>query len=143
MGENISDLKPDGSNYPIQKSDVQWKQELSEFEYHVLRQAGTEPAWSGEIETGENLVYVCRGCAAQLFTTKEKFDSRCGWPSFWSPLAKDAIIELPDYSMGRLRVEVRCANCGSHLGHVFEGEGFDTPTDLRYCINAVCLKPAQ
>ena len=83
MGENISDLKPDGSNYPIQKSDAQWKQELSEFEYHVLRQAGTEPAWSGEIETGENLVYVCRGCEAQLFTTKEKFDSRCGWPSFW------------------------------------------------------------
>ena len=140
MGELISNEKPDRNKYPVQKTDQEWKSELSDFEYHVLRQAGTEPAWSGEIEKGDNLTYVCRGCNSKLFTSNEKFDSRCGWPSFWSPLAKEAIIELPDYSMGRLRVEVRCANCGSHLGHVFEGEGFDTPTDLRYCINAVCLK---
>jgi peptide-methionine (R)-S-oxide reductase len=143
MGELISNEKPDGNKYPVQKTDQEWKSELSDFEYHVLRQAGTEPAWSGEIEKGENLTYVCRGCNSKLFTSNEKFDSRCGWPSFWSPLAKEAIIELPDYSMGRLRVEVRCANCGSHLGHVFEGEGFDTPSDLRYCINAVCLKSAD
>ena len=143
MSEIISNQKPDGQNYPVQKSDEDWKKELSDFEYHVLRQAGTEPAWSGEIKTGEDLTYVCRGCNAKLFTTNEKFDSRCGWPAFWSPLAKDAIIELPDHSMGRLRVEVRCASCGSHLGHVFEGEGFETPTDLRYCINAVCLKPEE
>lgn len=143
MSEEISDTKPNGEKYEVIKSEAEWKKELSDFEFHVLRQAGTEPAWSGKLETGENLTYCCRACSAKLFTTNEKFDSRCGWPSFWSPLAKDAVIELPDNSFGRLRIEVRCATCGSHLGHVFEGEGFDTPTDLRYCINAVCLKPSQ
>ncbi len=143
MSEEISNLKPDGESYPVVKTEEQWQKDLSEFEYHVLREAGTEPAWSGELEKGENLTYSCRGCGANLFTSNEKFDSRCGWPSFWSPLAKDAIIEIADTSLGRLRTEVRCANCGSHLGHVFAGEGFETPTDLRYCINAVCLTKAE
>jgi len=143
MSEVISNLKPDGESYPVVKTEEQWQKDLGEFEYHVLREAGTEPAWSGELEKGENLTYSCRGCGANLFTSNEKFDSRCGWPSFWSPLAKDAIIEIADTSLGRLRTEVRCANCGSHLGHVFAGEGFETPTDLRYCINAVCLTKAD
>jgi len=143
MSEEISNLKPDGESYPVVKTEEQWQKDLGEFEYHVLREAGTEPAWSGELEKGENLTYSCRGCGANLFTSNEKFDSRCGWPSFWSPLAKDAIIEIADTSLGRLRTEVRCANCGSHLGHVFAGEGFETPTDLRYCINAVCLTKAD
>jgi peptide-methionine (R)-S-oxide reductase len=78
-----------------------------------------------------------------LFTTNEKFDSHCGWPSFFSPLAGDRIEEVVDRSGFMTRTEVRCANCGSHLGHVFSGEGFDTPTDLRYCINAVALMPAK
>ena len=143
MSEEISNLKPDGESYPVVKTEEQWQKDLSEFEYHVLREAGTEPACSGELEKGENLTYSCRGCGANLFTSNEKFDSRCGWPSFWSPLAKDAIIEIADTSLGRLRTEVRCANCGSHLGHVFAGEGFETPTDLRYCINAVCLTKAE
>ncbi len=143
MSEEISNLKPDGESYPVVKTEEQWQKDLGEFEYHVLREAGTEPAWSGELEKGENLTYSCRGCGANLFTSNEKFDSRCGWPSFWSPLAKDAIIEIADTSLGRLRTEVRCANCGSHLGHVFAGEGFETPTDLRYCINAVCLTKAE
>ena len=78
MGELISNEKPDGNKYPVQKTDQEWKSELSDFEYHVLRQAGTEPAWSGEVEKGENLTYVCRGCNANLFTSNEKFDSRCG-----------------------------------------------------------------
>ncbi len=139
MGHQISDKKPNGENYPITKSESEWKNQLNDFEYYVLRQAGTEPAWSGELKKGDDLTYNCKGCGAKLFTSKEKFESNCGWPSFWSPLAKDSIIELEDNSMGMKRVEVRCANCGSHLGHVFEGEGFATPTDLRYCINAICL----
>lgn len=143
MNNAITDTNPSGEKYPVTKSEQQWQQELSAFEYQVLRKAGTEPAWSGELETGKDLIYVCRGCEAELFTVNEKFDSRCGWPSFHSPRAKDAIIEIPDNSMGQPRVEVRCANCGSHLGHVFTGEGFDTPTDLRYCINAICLKTGQ
>jgi len=109
----------------------------------VLREAGTEPAWTGELAKSSTGVYQCRACAAELFRASEKFDSRCGWPSFFSPLAGDRVIELDDYDLGYRRTEVRCAACGSHLGHVFAGEGFDTPTDLRYCINAVCLKPAD
>jgi peptide-methionine (R)-S-oxide reductase len=140
MSEEISDIKPNGEKYPVSKSNDEWKNQLTDFEYYVLRQAGTEPAWSGSIEKGNNITYHCKGCDAKLFTSNEKFESNCGWPSFWSPLAKEAVIEIDDFSLGMKRTEVRCANCGSHLGHVFEGEGFSTPTDLRYCINAICLK---
>jgi peptide-methionine (R)-S-oxide reductase len=135
----LADKKPDGSPYPITKSAQQWREELTDFEFQVLREAGTEPAWSGTLPSDGELIYRCRGCNTELFSTKEKFDSRCGWPSFFSPLAGENIIELEDRSLGTVRTEVRCAACGSHLGHVFSGEGFDTPTDLRYCINAVCL----
>jgi peptide-methionine (R)-S-oxide reductase len=135
----IANQKPDGSDYPVVKSKAQWQAELSDFEFQVLREAGTEPAWSGKLPTGEEFIYRCRGCESELFSAKEKFESNCGWPSFFSPLAKERIIELTDTSLGVIRTEVRCANCGSHLGHVFAGEGFATPTDLRYCINAVCL----
>ena len=83
--------------------------------------------------------YSCRACGTELFRSTEKFESHCGWPSFFSPLAGDKIIEREDNSLGMRRVEVLCASCESHLGHVFEGEGYDTPTDLRYCINSICL----
>jgi peptide-methionine (R)-S-oxide reductase len=136
---SVSDKRPDGSDYPVIKPTEQWRAELSEFEFQVLREAGTEPAWSGKLPSDGELIYRCRGCEGELFSTKEKFDSQCGWPSFFSPLAGENIIEIEDRSLGMVRTEVRCANCGSHLGHVFAGEGYATPTDLRYCINAVCL----
>ena len=85
-------------------------------------------------------VYACRACGAELFRSETKFDAHCGWPAFYSPLAEDRVEYIEDKSLFQTRTEVRCANCGSHLGHVFEGEGFDTPTDQRYCINGISLK---
>ncbi|MEZ5118900.1 MAG: peptide-methionine (R)-S-oxide reductase MsrB [Candidatus Nanopelagicales bacterium] len=120
--------------------EEQWRAKLSPQEYHVLREAGTEPAFTGEYTDTETTgVYRCRACNAELFRSSEKFHSGCGWPSFFSPLAGDSIIEIEDRSLGMVRTEVRCATCGSHLGHVFAGEGYGTPTDLRYCINSVSL----
>ena len=122
-------------------SDDEWRQRLTPQEYHVLRQAGTEPPGVGEYtDTTTEGVYSCRACGAELFRSNQKFESHCGWPSFFSPLAKDKIIEKEDLSLGMRRIEVLCANCGSHMGHVFEGEGFNTPTDLRYCINSISLR---
>ncbi len=133
--------RPDGSPYEVVKTDEEWRAELDPAAYHVLREAGTERPWSGEYtETKAEGVYACRACGTELFRSAEKFDSHCGWPSFFSPLAEDRIVEIEDRSMGMRRVEVRCARCGSHLGHVFEGEGYGTPTDLRYCINSVSLR---
>jgi len=132
--------RPDGSDYTTVLSEDQWQEKLTPDEYHVLRQAGTEPAFQGEFtDEKRSGSYSCRACSAELFTSDNKFDSRCGWPSFYEPLAKDSVVYLEDTSMGRTRTEVRCAACGGHLGHVFEGEGFETPTDLRYCINSISV----
>jgi len=126
--------------HPVERSDEEWRQQLSPQEYAVLRKAGTERPWSGEyVDTKEVGVYRCRACSAELFRSETKFDSHCGWPSFYAPLAEDRVEYVEDRSLGMTRVEVRCANCGSHLGHVFEGEGFDTPTDQRFCINGIAL----
>jgi peptide-methionine (R)-S-oxide reductase len=125
---------------PVEKSDAEWRAELSPAEYAVLRQAGTEPAFRGELTDNHRTgVYSCRACGAELFRSSEKFDSHCGWPSFFSPLAGNAVIERVDSSLGMRRVEVICAQCHSHLGHVFDGEGYQTPTDLRYCINSISM----
>lgn len=136
------DATPD-RNLPtpaLQLSEDEWRARLSPAEYRVLRQAGTERPFTGEYETlTDEGVYRCRACGAELFRSTEKFDAHCGWPAFFSPLAEDRVNYIVDDSMGTRRTEVRCANCGSHLGHVFEGEGFDTPTDLRYCINSISL----
>src|SRR4029078_7759297 len=124
----------------VVKSEAEWREQLTPSESRVLREAGTEAPFVGEYtDTKTKGVYRCRACGAELFRSDTKFDSHCGWPSFFTPLAGDAVIERSDYSMGMKRTEVLCANCHSHLGHVFEGEGYGTPTDLRYCINSVSL----
>jgi peptide-methionine (R)-S-oxide reductase len=126
--------------YDVVKTDEEWRTQLSNEEYAVLRKASTERPFTGEYTDAKTEgVYRCRACNAELFRSTEKFDSHCGWPSFFAPLAEDRVEYVEDVSMGMKRVEVRCATCGSHLGHVFEGEGYDTPTDQRYCINSISL----
>jgi peptide-methionine (R)-S-oxide reductase len=130
----------------VSKTEDEWRAQLTKEEYEVLRKAGTERPWSGEyVETKTEGVYRCRACGAELFRSSEKFDSHCGWPSFWSPGDSDSVVLIEDRTLGMTRTEVRCATCNSHLGHVFLGEGYDTPTDARYCINSISLtlEPAE
>ena len=132
-GETMSDL------FKVVKSDAQWRSELNEIEYAVLRNAGTERPGTGELlYENRNGVYRCRGCNAELFDASTKFDAHCGWPSFFEAGASDAVIHREDFTHGMSRVEVLCANCGSHLGHVFP-DAPQTPTGNRYCMNSVSL----
>jgi peptide-methionine (R)-S-oxide reductase len=128
----------------IHRTDDEWRATLTAEQFRVLRRAGTEPAFSGALtDTVEPGIYVCAGCGSTLFASDTKFHSGCGWPSFYQPIADDAIDEHPDDTFGMRRVEVRCAVCDGHLGHVFT-DG-PPPTGLRYCINSVSLefKPAE
>jgi peptide-methionine (R)-S-oxide reductase len=126
-------------DFPVQRTEEEWRQELSEFEYHVLRNAGTERAYTGELLNETRLgSFSCRGCGAHLFESETKFDSHCGWPSFYEPQADHAVVLREDRSHGMVRTEVLCANCGGHLGHVFE-DAPQTPTGDRYCINSVSI----
>ncbi len=134
-------MKPTDRTYPVTLTDAEWRGRLSPAEYQVLREAGTERPFVGEYtDTTTEGVYSCRACGVELFTSNTKFASHCGWPSFYSPLAENRVEYIVDRSMGMTRTEVRCASCGSHLGHLFEGEGYDTPTDQRYCINSISME---
>ncbi len=136
-----SEHTPAGRKPGFELTDSQWREKLTPEEYAVLRQAGTERPFVGEYTDTKTVgEYHCRACDALLFTSTEKFDSHCGWPSFFDPADSDAVILRADDSLGMRRVEVLCANCHSHLGHVFEGEGYPTPTDQRYCINSISLR---
>lgn len=128
----------DMKNNNLEKSDTEWKKELSPDAYKVLRQKGTERPFSGKYyNSKDDGVYKCAGCGKELFKSENKFDSGCGWPSYWKPADEDAVKEQVDDSLGTRRTEILCSNCGGHLGHVFN-DG-PKPTGLRYCINSVAL----
>ena len=126
-------------SYRVNKSDEEWQNELGAERYAVLREAATERAWTGELLDEERAgVYTCGACQAELFRSGTKFDSGCGWPSFYESVRPEAVELIDDHSLGMVRTEVRCASCGSHLGHVFP-DGFGTPTGDRYCMNSIAL----
>ncbi len=127
--------------YPISIDETELEERLDELSFAVLRRAATEVAFTGEYTDTETIgVYKCKACFSELFRSDTKFHSGCGWPSFYAPTSADAVELIEDRSLfPRVRTEVRCSSCGSHLGHVFTGEGFDVPTDQRWCINSVAL----
>jgi len=134
---NMADMN-DKSEYKVNKSDEEWKQILTPVEFQILREKGTEYAFTGEyFKHKEKGTYVCAGCGNELFTSESKYDSGCGWPSFYEPLSEEKVEESADRSLGMVRTEIVCNNCGGHLGHVFP-DG-PKPTGLRYCINSASL----
>lgn len=129
------------SEKKIAIDEAELKAKLDPHSYNVLRNGATELPFSGEYTDTETVgIYRCKACSAELFRSETKFHSGCGWPSFYAPATDDAVVLIEDRSLApRIRTEVRCASCDSHLGHVFEGEGFEVPTDQRWCINSVAL----
>ena len=140
--ENRSEMPAEPADKVV-RTDAEWHNLLSPEQFRILRKAGTEPPNGDvyqEFKHQGNGTYHCAGCGALLFASAQKFDTGCGWPSFYDPAKADNVLTRPDLSGGRTRVEVICAKCGGHLGHVFEGEGFHTPTDKRFCINGGGLR---
>ncbi|MGD0743376.1 MAG: peptide-methionine (R)-S-oxide reductase MsrB [Acidimicrobiales bacterium] len=136
MAETTND--PKGGEESLPRDETGWRERLGPDRYHVLREKGTDPPFTGEYtHPGRRGVFRCAACGNELFVSDMQFDSGSGWPSFTAPAAEDAVVEAPDHSSGARRVEVMCIRCGSHLGHVFE-DGPD-PTGLRYCINSSAL----
>lgn len=126
------------STNKVVKTDLEWKEELTPDEYAVIREKATEKPYTGEYDQfWDSGLYVCKACGNELFYSNTKFDAGCGWPSFFKSIDSTKIKEVPDYSLGMKRIEVQCARCGGHLGHVFD-DGPDT-TGLRYCINSISL----
>lgn len=126
--------------HQIERTDEEWRELLAPEEFDVLRRAGTEAPFTGALlEEKRAGLYTCRGCGNELFKSGTKFESGCGWPSFYEVVEPSAVELLEDRTRGMVRTEVRCARCGSHLGHVFP-DGFGTPTGLRYCMNSVALE---
>ncbi|MCL2516428.1 MAG: peptide-methionine (R)-S-oxide reductase MsrB [Microbacteriaceae bacterium] len=133
----MSEVSPTGP--AVVKTDAEWRAELSPEQYAVLRQSATERAWTGELLDEDRAgIYTCGACGAELFQSGTKFDSGCGWPSFYESVRPEAVKLIEDTSLGMVRTEVRCAACDSHLGHVFP-DGFGTPTGDRYCMNSLAL----
>jgi len=127
----------------VERTKQEWRKILSPEQYRILREAGTERPNGKvylEFKNQGAGTYYCAGCNAELFSSKEKFDSHCGWPSFYDPSNAKNVKTSVDYHLGYARTEVLCSVCEGHLGHVFKGEGFNTPTDKRYCINGTVLK---
>ncbi|MEN9915671.1 MAG: peptide-methionine (R)-S-oxide reductase [Actinomycetota bacterium] len=137
----ITEINSKGVAYQIKVNEEELKERVDPLSFDVLRKAATEAAFTGEYTDSETIgVYKCKACAAELFRSDTKFHSGCGWPSFYEPTKEDAVELVEDRSLfPRVRTEVRCAACGSHLGHVFTGEGYAVPTDERWCINSVAL----
>jgi len=133
--ENGADQK---RTYKVSKTEKEWKAALTDLEYEVLRQKGTERAFTGDLlENKEEGTYICAACQFPLFDSETKFKSGTGWPSFYTHVGDTNVVEITDTSLGMMRTEVVCGQCGGHLGHVFE-DG-PKPTGLRYCINSVSL----
>lgn len=136
----MSKLNDQGVTYKVTKSDAEWQKELSREEFYILREKGTERPRTGQYDKfyPKEGHFVCAGCGTPLYSAAAKFDSGCGWPAF-DKIVEGAVVTQTDRSMGMVRVEIMCGNCGGHLGHVFEGERM-TPTNERHCVNSISVK---
>ena len=132
-------MTTDSTDYAVQKSDTEWREELDPARYSILRQAATERPWSGALlDEKREGVYTCAACGQELFPSGTKFESGSGWPSFYQAIKPEAVKLITDRSLGMTRTEVVCSNCGSHLGHLFD-DAYQTPTGDRYCMNSLSL----
>lgn len=144
LGSLFGTKAADNSNkmsFPEQRTDDEWRAVLNKDQFRILREKGTEPPGSGTYDKHypSEGVYTCAGCEAPLYKASHKFSSGCGWPAYFDSIP-GAVVRHEDNSMFMKRIEIMCSNCGGHLGHIFKGEGFPTPTDERHCVNSVSLK---